>query len=73
MSVMLPHKKSTAVIVGLLLIDLPVFLAVLVVGWFYGFQHTYWAVSDWRMQHPWSLIPSFLLLVWLIRKWWKAR
>ena len=73
MSVMLPHKKSTTVLVGLLLIDLPVFLAVLTVGWFYGFQRTYWTISDWRLAHPWSLIPSVLLAAWLCRRWWRAR
>ena len=73
MSTLMPHKKSTTVLVGLLLIDLPVFLAVLTVGWFYGFQRTYWTISDWRLAHPWSLLPSLILAVWLARRWWKAR
>jgi hypothetical protein len=72
MSVMLPHKKSTTFLLGLLLIDLPVFAAVAVLGVVYGFKNTYWTISDWRMEHPWSLIPSVILAAWLIRKWVKS-
>ena len=73
MSTLMPHKKSTTVLVGLLLFDLPVFLAVAVFGVVYGFKDTYWTISDWRLAHPWSLIPSVLLAAWLCRRWWKAR
>jgi len=72
MSVMLPHKKSSTFLLGLLLIDLPFLIIVAALGVVYGFKDTYWTITDWRMQHPWSLIPSLLLAVWLLRKWWKA-
>ena len=72
MSTMLPYKRSTTVLVGLLLIDLPVFLAVAVFGVVYGFKDTYWTILDWRLAHPWSLLPSLILAVWLVRKWWRA-
>jgi hypothetical protein len=72
MSVMLPHRRSHTFLLGLLLIDLPVFVAVAALGTIYGFKNTYWTISDWRMAHPWSLIPSLLLAIWLIRKWWKT-
>lgn len=72
MSVMLPHRRSHSFLLCLFLIDLPVLATVAVVGWFYGYRHTYWAVSDWRMSHPWSLIPSLLLLLWIVRKWWRS-
>ena len=72
MSVMLPHRRSHTFLLGLLLIDLPVLVAVAVLGTVYGFKNTYWTISDWRMAHPWSLIPSLLLAIWLIRKWWKT-
>ena len=72
MSVMLPHKKSSTFLLGLLLIDLPFLIIVAALGVVYGFKDTYWTISDWRLAHPWSLIPSLLLAVWLARKWWRA-
>ena len=72
MSVMLPHKKSSTFLLGLLLIDLPFLIIVAALGVVYGFKDTYWTITDWRIEHPWSLIPSLLLAVWLLRKWWKA-
>jgi type III secretory pathway component EscS len=72
MSVMIPHKKTTALIVGLLLVDLPVLLAVAVVGWRYGYARTWTTVMDYRMQHPLTLLPSLAMTVFLIRKWIKT-
>jgi type III secretory pathway component EscS len=72
MNVMLPHHKSHVFLLGLFLIDLPVLIAVVVVGFFYGFIHTYNEVMEWRLAHLWSMIPSVVLSLWLIRKWWKA-
>ena len=73
MNVMLPHHKSHVFLLGLLLIDFPVVVAIAVLGLFFGFAHVYNDVMDWRMQHLWSMIPSVLLAVWLGRRWWKAR
>lgn len=72
MSVMFPHRRSHSLLLGLLLIDIPVFAAVAVVGWKYGYRHTYWTISDWRLAHPWTFLPSLVLLCWLGRKWWKS-
>lgn len=68
----LPYNRSVTFLVGLFLVDLPVLVAVAVVGWFYGYVHTYEAVADWRMAHPWSFVPSLLLLTALIVRWRKA-
>jgi len=65
MSVM---RRSHLPVLGLILIDLPVLLAVAVVGWFYGYQHTYWTIADWRLEHQWTLLPSLILTVVLILK-----
>ena len=72
MSVMLPHRRSYTFLLLLLLVDLPVFIAAAVLGTVYGFRNTYWTISNWRIGHPWSFIPSLLLVVYLIHKWWKA-
>lgn len=68
----LPHRLSMVFLLTLVLIDLPVIVAVAVVGWFYGYVHTYEAVSAWRLDHPWSFVPSLLLLAALIVRWRKA-
>ena len=72
MSTMLPHKKSTTALMGLLLIDLPFLLVVATVGWKYGYVHTWEAISEWRFAHPWTFIPSIVLAVLLIRRWRRA-
>lgn len=68
----IPHRHTHALLLGLLLIDLPVFTAVAALGFVYGFRETYWAISNWRLHHLWSLIPSVLLAAWIIRKWWNT-
>jgi hypothetical protein len=66
---MLPHKTTTTVALGLLLIDLPVLLAVAVVGWRYGYARTWTTVMDYRLRHPWTFLPSLAMTVWLVRRW----
>jgi len=68
-----PHRPSHTFIVGLIVLDLPVLLAIAVVGAWLGYHHTYDAVTDWRLDHPWSLIPSAALAVWLLIRWKRAR
>lgn len=70
---MFPYRRSSTVVLGLLLIDLPVLIAVAVAGAFYGYARTYEAVTAWRLQHPWSLIPSVVLAVVLVVRWRRAR
>jgi len=53
----------------LLLVDLPVLLAVVACGFFFGFAHTYETVMDWRLQHPWSLLPSLVLAAVVAWRW----
>jgi hypothetical protein len=67
-NVMWTHKKSTAFLLGLLLIDLPVLIVVIRFGVVYGFGNTYGTISEWRLEHPWSMVPSVMLAAWLIRK-----
>ena len=69
MSVMLPHRYSHLFVLGLLLIDFPVLLAVAVAGYRHGYIATYEDVSTWRLQHPLSLVPSLILAVWLVVRW----
>ena len=73
MSVLLPHRRTHLVVLGLVLIDLPAFAAVAVAGYWYGWVDTYEALTAWRLEHPWSLLPSLLLAVLLIRRWRRAR
>lgn len=56
-------------VAGLLLVDLPVALVVAVVGWRYGYRDTLDAVVTWRQSHPWTFVPSLLLLAFYWRKW----
>lgn len=65
---MMPRR----LLLGLVLIDAPVLVAVAVAGSLYGFVHTYEAVSAWRLAHPWSFAPSVLLAVLIARRWWRA-
>jgi len=73
MNVMLPHHKSHLFLLGLFLVDLPVLVAIVVVGLFYGFVHTYTEVMDYRIEHLWTMVPSLLLAFWLCRRWWKSK
>jgi len=43
-----------------------------VAGAFYGYQHTFDVVMEWRMAHPLSLVPSVALAVWLVVRWRRA-
>ena len=66
---MFPSRRSHTFLVGLILVDLPVLAAVAVVGAFAGYRHTYTVVTDWRLAHPWSLLPSVMLAGWLAWRW----
>jgi len=67
-----PYRTSHMFLVGLILIDLPIILAVAVIGWQHGYVNTYESIMDWRTSHPWSFIPSLALLVVLVRRWRRA-
>jgi hypothetical protein len=71
MSVMLPYRRTHTVAVGLILVDLPVVIAIAAVGWKYGYAKTWNVVVDFRMQHPWTFLPSLALTVMLVRRWWR--
>ena len=73
MSVMLPHRRSFSLLLGLLLVDLPVLTLALVAGVRFGFRDSFWAISDWRFAHPWSFVPTVALAAVLVRRWWRAR
>jgi hypothetical protein len=73
MASLFPHRRTHTVAFGLVLVDLPVILAVAAVGWHYGYIDTYWAIADWRVDHPWSMIPSLALAVVLLVRWRRAR
>jgi hypothetical protein len=72
LSTLLPHRRSHLFLLGLLLVDLPVLAAVALAGHWYGYRDTYDGVMDWRLAHPWSLLPSLVLSVWLLRRWWRS-
>ena len=65
----LPYKDSHLALLGLLLVDLPVILAVAVIGHKHGYMNTYEDVSAWRLEHPWSLTPTVALAAWLVVRW----
>ena len=69
LSTMLPYKKTTTAVVCLLLIDLPFFLAVAVIGWKYGYARTWRVATEYRTSHPWTFIPSIAMTVFLVRRW----
>jgi uncharacterized membrane protein len=71
-SSMFPHRRKTTFLVGLVLVDLPVLITVAIAGWFYGYQHTYTVIEDWRMAHPITFAPSLVLLVVLAVRWKRA-
>ena len=64
-----PSSRVGLFAITLVLIDLPVLLGVLVCGLVFGFSDTYEMVTVWRIQHPWSLLPSVLVAVVLVRRW----
>ena len=67
-----PYRLPSRLLVGLLLIDLPAIVAVLIVGSRHGYVATYNSTMDWRMQHPWSLLPSLVIACWLVVRWRRA-
>lgn len=64
-----PSSRLGLFVIGLILVDLPVLLAVLVVGLVFGFSHTYEVVTEWRVEHPWSLIPSLVAAGAIVWRW----
>ena len=55
-------------IFGLVLVDVPVFVVVVVVGLRHGFAATYSDVVAWRLAHPWSFVPSAVAAGVVVRK-----
>lgn len=64
-----PSTRVGLFVATLLLIDVPVFVGVLVCGFIFGFTETYEAVMEWRLQHPWSLVPSVVVAGWIVWRW----
>ena len=73
MSVMHPHRPSHRFVLAMLLVDLPVLVAIGIVGFFNGYLATYHGVMEWRLSHPWSLLPSLVLAIVLVRRWHRSR
>jgi hypothetical protein len=72
-SAMFPRTRIGTFGFGLLLVDLPFLVAVLIAGFWFGFAHTYTAITDWRLAHPWSFAPSIVVAVVLVIRWRRAR
>ena len=65
----LPRTRSGQFVLGVVLIDLPALAVALAFGFAHGFARSYNDVTEWRLQHPWSMVPSVALaalLVWRI-------
>ncbi len=64
-------------IAAFVLIDVPVWLAISVLGFVYGFRDVATAYLDWRAAHPWTWLISLgavsLLLVYRRRRARRAR
>lgn len=56
-------------VAAIVLVDLPILLAVAIVGWFYGYADTYNTVMDYRMEHLWTFVPSLVVVFFLVRRW----
>ena len=52
----------------MLLVDAQILLVALIVGSVIGFHHTYEAITEWRMAHPWSFAPSVLAVLLTVRR-----
>jgi len=72
MSVLVPYRRSHRALLALILVDLPVIIAALVAGAWFGFVDTYVAVSEFRLDHPWTLAPTFAIVALLVVRWWRA-
>jgi len=68
---MLPYRRTTAAAVGLIIIDVPLLLAVAALGWRYGYSRTWNTVMEYRLEHPWTFLPSVATTVWEVRRWWR--
>lgn len=55
-----------AFLVSFILIDIPVFAAVGILGAIYGFGHVFTVTMDYRIAHKWTILPSVLLFACLI-------
>lgn len=65
------HRPRHTRLALLLLVDAPAVIACLVWGLLGNNPYsTFVRFSDWRMQHPFTLLPSLLLVVWLV---WRLR
>lgn len=54
---------------AIVLVDVPILLAVAIIGSFYGYANTYNTVMDYRTEHLWTFIPSLVLVFFLVRRW----
>lgn len=58
--------RRRALVLGLLLVDIPVLAACSVAGLRYGFADTMRAVIAWRLEHPLAALPSLALAAVLV-------
>ena len=62
---------KTRFLIGLILIDVPVLLGIMVASLVFGAGDTFETVAQWRADHPWTYAPSFVALAVLALRWRK--
>lgn len=63
MSQLLLYRRTNRILLAILLVDLPVLAAAAIAGAVVGYDRVWYWIGDWRMQHPWSLIPTAALVL----------
>jgi len=71
-SSLIPYRRSHRALLALVLVDLPVIVAALIAGVWFGFADTYSAITEFRLDHPWSFAPTLAILAFLAVRWWRA-
>lgn len=62
MSSFLPHRRTHRFLFAVLLVDLPVLAFAAAAGAIVGYGRVWYWIGDWRMQHPWTFVPTALLV-----------
>jgi hypothetical protein len=61
-------------VILLLVVDLPILLAIILLGAFEGYEHAYDRIMGWRMHHTLlSFVPSMAILAFCVIRWWPRR
>ena len=73
MSTLLPYRRSHRLLLAFVLVNAFEMAVLAVAGLWFGFADTFAAITGFQQAHPWSYLPSLVLLAVLVTRWERRR